>query len=47
MLLFAAVKMLLADWVPIGPLLSLAVIVGMLAVTVGASLLPARYPEER
>jgi tellurite resistance protein TerC len=46
-LLFAAVKMLLADWVPIGPLLSLAVIVGMLAVTVGASLLPARYPEER
>jgi len=46
-LLFAAVKMLLVDWVPIGPLLSLAVIVGMLAVTVGASLLPARYPEER
>jgi tellurite resistance protein TerC len=46
-LLFAAVKMLLADWVTIGPLLSLAVIVGMLAVTVGASLLPAGYPEER
>ncbi len=46
-LLFAAVKMLLADWVSIGPLLSLAVIVAMLAVTVGASLLPARYPEER
>jgi len=46
-LLFAAVKMLLADWVTVGPLPSLVVIVGMLAVTVGASLVPARYPEER
>ena len=46
-LLFAAMKMLLADWVTIGPLPSLAVIVGLLAVTVGASLVSARYPEER
>jgi tellurite resistance protein TerC len=38
-LVFAAVKMLLADWVVIGPLVSLAVIAALLAVTVGASLL--------
>ena len=37
-LLFAAVKMLLSDWVTMGPLLSLAVIAGLLGVTVGASL---------
>ena len=38
-LLFAAVKMLLADWLTIGPLLSLAVIAGLLGATVAASLL--------
>ncbi len=38
-LLFAAVKMLLADWLAIGPLLSLAVIAGLLGATVGASLI--------
>jgi len=36
-LLFAAVKMLLGDWVTIGPLLSLAAIAGLLAVTVVVS----------
>jgi tellurite resistance protein TerC len=46
-LLFAAVKMLLADWVAIGPLVSLAVIAVLLGVTVGASLVGARYSEER
>ncbi len=37
-LLFASAKMLLADWLEIGPLTSLAVIVAILAVTVTASL---------
>ena len=37
-LAFAAAKMLLADWVAIGPLVSLAVIVGLIGVTVGVSL---------
>jgi tellurite resistance protein TerC len=37
-LMFAAVKMLAADWVQIGPGVSLAVIAGVLAVTVGVSL---------
>lgn len=37
-LLFASAKMLVADWVTIGPLTSLAVIVGILAITIGASL---------
>ena len=37
-LAFAAVKMLLADWVVIGPVVSLGVIAGMVAVTVGVSL---------
>ena len=46
-LLFAAIKMLLADWVAIGPLVSLAVIAVLLGVTVGASMIAARYPEER
>ena len=46
-LLFAAIKMLLADWVSIGPLVSLAVIAVLLGATVGASLMAARYPEER
>jgi tellurite resistance protein TerC len=34
---FAAVKMLLADWVTIGPVVSLGVIAGLMAVTVGVS----------
>jgi tellurite resistance protein TerC len=38
-LAFAALKMLLADWVSIGPLVSLAVIAGLLAITVGTSLI--------
>jgi tellurite resistance protein TerC len=37
-LAFAAAKMLLADWVEIGPLTSLAVIAGLVGVTVVASL---------
>lgn len=37
-LLFAALKMLIADWLPIGPGLSLAVIAAILAVTVITSL---------
>jgi tellurite resistance protein TerC len=39
---FAAVKMLLADWVVIGPVVSLGVIAGLMAVTVGMSLVAAR-----
>ena len=39
---FAAVKMLLADWVEIGPGVSLAVIAGMMAVTVGVSMVAGR-----
>jgi tellurite resistance protein TerC len=38
-LAFAAAKMLLADWIVIGPLISLAVIAVLIAVTIGASLL--------
>jgi len=38
-LAFAGVKMLLADWVDVSPLISLAVIAGMLGVTIAASLL--------
>lgn len=34
---FAAVKMLAADWLVVGPVVSLAVIAGMVGVTVGAS----------
>ena len=41
-LLFAAAKMLLQDWVEIGPGVSLAVIAGVLGVTVAASLWAAR-----
>ena len=37
-LIFAAVKMLIADWYEVGPLLSLGIIVGVLGVTVAASL---------
>jgi tellurite resistance protein TerC len=39
---FAAVKMLLADWVEIGPVVSLAVIAGLMAVTVGVSLVAGK-----
>jgi tellurite resistance protein TerC len=39
---FAAVKMLLADWVVIGPVVSLGVIAGLMAVTVGASVVAKR-----
>jgi len=38
LLIFASLKMLLADWVAIGPLLSLGIIGALLAVTIGASL---------
>lgn len=38
-LAFAAIKMLAADWIEIGPLLSLAVIAGVLGITIGISLL--------
>ena len=37
-LLFASAKMLLADWLEIGPLTSLAVILAILAITIAASL---------
>ena len=37
-LAFAALKMLLSRWMEIGPLTSLAVILALLAVTLGASL---------
>jgi tellurite resistance protein TerC len=48
-LAFAAAKMLLANWVEIGPLISLAVIAGLIAVTIGASLLTgkAAHPAAR
>jgi len=39
LLMFASLKMLMADWVTVGPLLSLGIIAGLLGVTVGASLL--------
>jgi len=38
-LVFAALKMLLSRWIEIGPLASLAVVLGLLAITLGASLL--------
>ena len=48
-LAFAAVKMLAARWIEIGPLVSLAAIVALLGITVIASLLlpasPKRHPE--
>lgn len=44
LLAFAAVKMLAARWLTIGPLLSLAIIAGVLGLTVAASLLN-RSPE--
>ena len=42
LLAFAAIKMLISSWIEIGPLVSLAVIAGLLGVTIGASLLVAR-----
>jgi tellurite resistance protein TerC len=39
LLFFAAAKMLAADWVDIGPLLSLGIIAGLLVLTITASLL--------
>jgi tellurite resistance protein TerC len=39
LLAFASLKMLLADWINIGPLLSLGIIAAILAVTISASLL--------
>ena len=45
LLTFAALKMLLAHWIDIGPMTSLAIIVGLLTLTVAVSLLfPARIP---
>jgi tellurite resistance protein TerC len=38
-LAFAAIKMLAADWIEIGPLVSLAVIVGVLGITIAISLI--------
>ena len=43
-LLFASAKMLFADWLDIGPLTSLGVIIGILAVTVAASLTRSPRP---
>ena len=43
-LAFAAAKMLLADWIDIGPLTSLAVIAALLALTITASLLAKPRP---
>jgi tellurite resistance protein TerC len=44
---FAAVKMLLADWVEIGPGVSLAVIAGVMALTVGVSMVAGRKTETK
>jgi tellurite resistance protein TerC len=44
LLAFAAAKMLLADWINIGPLTSLAVIAGILAITITISLLAKSQP---
>ena len=41
-LAFAAVKMLLSSWIEVGPLLSLAVIAGLLGITIALSLLFAK-----
>jgi tellurite resistance protein TerC len=41
-LAFAAAKMLLADWVEIGPLTSIAVIAGLIGVTIAASLVAGK-----
>jgi tellurite resistance protein TerC len=43
-LAFAALKMLTARWIEVSPIVSLEVILGLLAITVGTSLLPLRKP---
>lgn len=45
LLAFAALKMLLSEWIEIGPVLSLAIIAGVLAVTVVASLIGSKPSE--
>jgi tellurite resistance protein TerC len=45
-LAFAAIKMLAADWIEIGPLVSLAVIVGVLGLTILISVLFRHPPKE-
>jgi tellurite resistance protein TerC len=45
-LAFAALKMLAAHWIEVGPIVSLAVVVALLGVTIGFSLLaPAKSAE--
>lgn len=44
-LAFAAIKMLASHWIEVGPMLSLAVIVGLLLITVAASLLLPDRPK--
>jgi tellurite resistance protein TerC len=43
-LAFAAIRMLAAPWVEVGPLASLAVILGILGITIGISLVPRSAP---
>ena len=45
-LAFAAIRMLVAKWLEVGPLVSLAMILAMLAVTIGVSLLRPGVPAE-
>lgn len=45
-LAFAAMKMLLGDWIDVGPLMSLLVIAVLLGITITASLLFAKRPSE-
>ncbi len=45
-LAFAAIKMLSADWIEIGPLVSLGVIAGVLGITIGLSLIFRHPPKE-
>jgi tellurite resistance protein TerC len=42
---FAAIKMLISDWIEIGPVTSLYVILALLTITVSASLLAPRKPQ--
>jgi tellurite resistance protein TerC len=45
-LAFAAIKMLASHWIEIGPVLSLAVILALLAITISASLWAPRNRNE-
>ena len=45
-LAFAAIKMLLSSWIEVGPLLSLAVIAGLLGITIALSLIFAKARPE-